>query len=673
MSIRTALVVALWSISVLAGSLCRASSLSGDGVVLSMSKGPGAGEVQLSWSGGSPVYGVFRDTTPLAVRGPANLLGQTGASSFSETPPPSPLVFYVVTNPPCATGADCLSGHCVDGVCCESACTGACQTCNQAAALGTCAPIPAGMEPGAECDVVCATLPPLPSGTCAVTGGGSDTLLVGTVLGSPEVYIGGQVLVDASGTITCVGCGCAAGAPSATVITCPTGVIAPGLINSLDFLTFTQNFPHVDTGERYEHRHEWRVGLNGHTSISASGAATVNQQRWGELRHLMGGTTSLVGSGSSAGLLRNLSVLARQEGLNQTPPVLQTFPLGDSSGVLLSSGCAYPAIRTAAEVATFESYHATVAEGISTAARNEFACLSSSANGGQDLVQPQSTFRHAIGVTAGDLAAMASDGTGLIWSPRSNLSLYGDTTPVAAASRAGVVVALGTDWIVSGSMSLQRELSCARSFNQTYLHAFFTDAELLAMATRNAAELTATDDVIGTLSIGKIADIAVFDAASFARHRAVVSSSPPEVALVLRGGTALYGDAAVVAALRGSGCDAVEVCGRAKQVCVQAEIGMTLAQLETSVGSIYPAFSCGPPADEPTCIPTRSASVSGSTVYTGATTLDDPDGDGIVVGDNCPLVFNPVRPLDGGSQADADGDGAGDACDPCPTTTLCPP
>ena len=34
--------------------------------------------------------------------------------------------------------------------------------------------------------------------------------------------------------------------------------------------------------------------------------------------------------------------------------------------------------------------------------------------------------------------------------------------------------------------------------------------------------------------------------------------------------------------------------------------------------------------------------------------------------DNCPTVFNPIRPLDSGAQADLDGDTVGDACDPTP-------
>jgi hypothetical protein len=51
------------------------------------------------------------------------------------------------------------------------------------------------------------------------------------------------------------------------------------------------------------------------------------------------------------------------------------------------------------------------------------------------------------------------------------------------------------------------------------------------------------------------------------------------------------------------------------------------------------------------------------------------DGDGVVdQDDNCPRIFNPVLPLDGFyathpeacQQADYDGDGVGDACDPDP-------
>ncbi|MFZ9889348.1 MAG: lamin tail domain-containing protein, partial [Myxococcota bacterium] len=142
-------------------------------------------------------------------------------------------------------------------------------------------------------------------------------------------------------------------------------------------------------------------------------------------------------------------------------------------------------------------------------------------------------------------------------------------------------------------------------------------------------------------------------------------------ALVLRGGEVLSGDAALVEALE-TGCNVVgDVCGSEKRVCLQREIGMSFADLQTAVGDIYPLFACGVPENEPTCVPARTlpedTTALGSGAYQSLLEAEDIDGDGIANDeDNCDTIFNPIRPLDDGQQADADGDGTGDACDPCP-------
>lgn len=644
-------------------------------VTLTVSRGPGS-SIRLDWTAAGTVYGVYRSTDASAVPLPANLRGQTAETTFSDDPPESPIQFYVIRDPACATDADCSSGFCVEGACCNTGCAGACEACDLAGQVGSCTALPGNADPTRDCARTCAVLPPLGTGTCEVIPGTSgQTLLVGQVLGFEERLVGGEVLIEASGLIACVGCGCAAVDPQATVVRCPTGTISPGLINSIDFLNYAQNLPHTDTGERYEHRHEWRAGKNGHTRINPPSGSS-DQQRWGELRHILAGTTSTAGTSGQAGLLRNLNSTIRLEGLNQPEVLVDTFPLGDSSSVLLDSGCAYPSIRQESTIAGRDAFLATVSEGISTAARNEFLCLSSSANGGQDLLQPQSSFRHAVGLTAADLGAMATDGAGLIWSPRSNISLYGDTTRISTATRLGVPIALGTDWVVTGSMNMLREFRCAESFDRDYQGDLFTDRDLWRMATIRPAELTAMDDAIGVLAPGRAADLAVFDGAVQPGYRALLDGEPPGVALVMRAGTALYGDTALIDALRGTsaGCDPLDVCGRSKKVCLLSEIGKDLATLEASVGAAaYPLFFCGTTVDEPTCRPQRSVSVSGSTVYDGLPTTDDPDGDGLTsASDNCPAVFNPVRPMDAGTQPDADGDGLGDPCDPCPLAVTCP-
>lgn len=526
--------------------------------------------------------------------------------------------------------------------------------------------------------MVCEELAALPSGTCEVTVGSSAKLIKGNILTPDGVLRGGQVAVDDSGRISCVGCDCAQGGE--TTIVCPAGTVSPGLINTHEHITFQQATPYTDTGERYEHRHEWRTGANGHTKIPSTGGASGVKISYGELRYVMGGATSIVGSGGAAGLLRNLDQSSNEEGLGQTPVEFETFPLGDSSGTMRTTDCNYGGTITPESLSGVDSFEPHTAEGINAAARNEFKCESSdtydtTAPGlSENLLLPKTAMIHAIGLRAADYGAMAAAGTALIWSPRSNITLYGDTARVTTAARLGVEIALGTDWMPTGSMNLLRELRCASEFNATYLGGFFSDKQLWAMATINAASVTATDDVIGVLAPGHMADISIFATNGKPYYRSVIEAEPKDVVLVMRGGKVLYGDADAVNTLA-TGCDEVDVCGTGKRVCLQSEIGKTWSELQAAVGNLYPAFACGTPTKEPSCTPTRPEAVNGSTVYTGQTSVTDSDGDGLPdASDNCPNVFNPVRPMDNGAQEDSDGDGEGDACDVCPldaNTTSC--
>src|SRR5262249_52429131 len=283
-----------------------------------------------------------------------------------------------------------------------------------------------------------------------------------------------------------------------TTLTCGDAVISPGLINTHDHITFTQNAPYTDDGTRYEDRQQWRKGLDGKPKIPSSGGATPAQVSWGELRFLMGGATSIVGCGGQPGLLRNLDIAANQEGLAHKAVNFDTFPLDDSSGTRRNGDCDYGGNPTTpGSLLNFDAYEPHTSEGIDTTARNEFLCESSTTydmmfpNVSQNLVMAKTAMIHGIGLQPADYGAMAVAGTALIWSPRSNITLYGDTARVTTAARLGVEIALGTDWMPTGSMNLLRELQCADGFNQTYLDHYFTDAQLWQMVTANAAAVTA--------------------------------------------------------------------------------------------------------------------------------------------------------------------------------------
>jgi hypothetical protein len=53
----------------------------------------------------------------------------------------------------CTKGAECATGHCVDGVCCDVACDQACFSCVLPSAPGKCSPEPAGVDLRGECGV----------------------------------------------------------------------------------------------------------------------------------------------------------------------------------------------------------------------------------------------------------------------------------------------------------------------------------------------------------------------------------------------------------------------------------------------------------------------------------------------------------------------------------------
>jgi hypothetical protein len=100
----------------------------------------------------------------------------------------------------CTISSDCQSAFCVDGVCCNSACSGACQACNTPGRAGMCSPIPAGMQDPVFCPVTpassCGT-----DGTC--DGAGACRLSPPGTLCAPATCAG-SVLTQAR---TCNGAG----------------------------------------------------------------------------------------------------------------------------------------------------------------------------------------------------------------------------------------------------------------------------------------------------------------------------------------------------------------------------------------------------------------------------------------------------------------------------------
>jgi hypothetical protein len=278
---------------------------------------------------------------------------------------------------------------------------------------------------------------------------------------------------------------------------------------------------------------------------------------------------------------------------------------------------------------------------------------------------------------------MKSTNTKLIWSPQSNIGLYGQTTNVATAIRMGLTVSLGPDWTPSGTMNMLIEAKCAKQVSDEYWDGMVSDKRLVQMMTSNAAKSLGVFDQIGSITPGKLADILLLSGDRRNPYAAVVEANTTDVRGVFIDGALQMGDQDIYNTdiARNEFCEVISMCETDKIICVKdiagepnrfdradwARFGFydvvnyveTLVQNQMPAGIspeleyayvVHPLFEC---------IPTFDCALGNETV-SGERVTEDLDGDGVNnESDNCPSIYNP-------QQSNLDGDPTGDACDSCP-------
>ncbi len=135
----------------------------------------------------------------------------------------------------------------------------------------------------------------------------------------------------------------------------------------------------------------------------------------------------------------------------------------------------------------------------------------------------------------------------LVWSPVSNLLLYGDTIDVEAHLAAGINVALGSDWAPSGSKHVWDEAKFARAYFDA-IGSPVPDALLFEMVTVNAARCLGMDHV-GRIREGALADFFILRSPveTDNPHEVFLGTEDKDVLAAIIGGQAIYGDGATLA------------------------------------------------------------------------------------------------------------------------------
>ena len=439
----------------------------------------------------------------------------------------------------------------------------------------------------------------------AKAGAPGKVLLRGTVVTADSFFVG-EVLVEGD-TLTCVAASCATSPGAATASVVETnGIILPGLIDTHNHILF-DIFDETDWAptKAYGNHNQWpgevRYGamvdakqwLNNEAGPTPRPGLGCEMDKFGELKGLVAGTTSIAGSANPANKSCYGS-LART--IDQTP--------NDLGSDKVQAATLFPTATSAAGVcANFAdgstaAYLIHLAEGVDSSALKEFGdlgALTASAPG--CLYAPQTTVVHGTALGTAELDTMAAKGMRLTWSPRSNVFLYGGgtdltkTTNIPYALSKGINVAIAPDWSMGGSQNMLDELRFADKVDNAVWGDKLSPKLLFQMATLQAAKNVALDAVLGSLAVGKKADLFVIGGDASKPYDALLAATPRDVRLAMVGGVTLYGDKSVqVLAPAAPGCETIDVCCASKFLCVAEsggdatnKFGQTYAEIKESL------------------------------------------------------------------------------------------
>ena len=334
--------------------------------------------------------------------------------------------------------------------------------------------------------------------------------------------------------------------PSSVQVHETDGVILPGLLDLHGHPEFNV-FAAWEPPRLYANRYAWRRSaqyqalVRDPQNILMTKVPPKTQTRYAEVRALVGGVTGIQGASSASSasaepLVRNIDQWAFGAHRARSMIDLPSGTFGLPS---------FTRIMDHIRAGTVNAFYLHLSEGkrgdeVSSKEFQRFLDL-----GG---ATPATNIIHGSALTADNLRTVAGLGCRLVWSPQSNLRLYGETTLAGEALAAGMPVALGADWLPSGSTSLLAEMKVARRELALQGHPIAA-AELVAMVTSTAAHVAGLSEQLGSVAEGRPADLLVLERHTSDPYENVCLADPSWVDLVCIGGDVTYARADLFAAL----------------------------------------------------------------------------------------------------------------------------
>lgn len=327
------------------------------------------------------------------------------------------------------------------------------------------------------------------------------------------------------------------------------GTIYPGLFELHNHPSYNM-IPLWNVPRLYECREQWRnaceykrfvkdpAALLTHDPLSEISRAVV---RFVECRALLGGVTTTQGLSIKS---MNSGVRAAYAGLvrNVELPDDRSWPAAEDRIDNFTSFDQVKEIYGPLRGDMQKPFLLHLSEGVDDRSRSFFESLK--APDGSYLIGPNLVGIHGTALNKEQMKRM-KDGSGIVWSPLSNLLLYGSTTDVETALQDGVRVALGSDWGPSGTKNLLGELKIAKIVS-AHLGNLISDRDLVRMVTSTPAQMMSWSKFLGTVEVGKIADLLVLDGVSKDPYAQVIEARESDVVAVLINGRPRAGRATVI-------------------------------------------------------------------------------------------------------------------------------
>ncbi len=325
------------------------------------------------------------------------------------------------------------------------------------------------------------------------------------------------------------------------------GTIFPGMIELHNHLAYNV-LPLWNVPKRYENRDQWgrhpdyRKLISGPMNVLGKTDGLVQAVvRWVEAKTLISGTTTSQGIAlfSNAGIRKYYRGLVRNaEETNDDDLPEAATKIGDVE----ASSAAKFLTRLESMAKRHKKMILHLAEGRNDDDRaiRHFKALE--IDDGTWAINEALVGIHCTGLRQDDFTVLHDHHGSIVWSPLSNLLLYGKTTDVARALDQDLRISLGSDWSPSGSKNLLMEMKVAR------LHCDAEDIavsnyQLAEMVTTNPADMLGWDAAVGTIEPAKRADLMVIHGKSGNPYDRLLKARETSVVLVVINGVRRYGQA----------------------------------------------------------------------------------------------------------------------------------